>query len=209
MQEIARLSRRFPRVPVTLHAGELTLGLVPPEALRDHIRQAVEVAGARRIGHGIDVALEDRADELLATMAKRDVLVEINLTSNAVIGGLAGAEHPFMLYRRAGVPTALAADDEGVLRIDLTNEYVRAALTYPLDYADFKALSRNALAYGFLPGERLIADPRTGRRVAACEGSALEPERATAACRAWLARSEKGRLEAELERRFGVFEAAH
>ncbi|MBS0373562.1 MAG: adenosine deaminase [Proteobacteria bacterium] len=209
MQEIARLRQRFPKVPVTLHAGELTLGLVPPEALRDHIRQAVEVAGARRIGHGIDVALEDRADELLATMAKRDVLVEINLTSNAVIGGLAGAEHPFLLYRRAGVPTALAADDEGVLRIDLTNEYVRAALTYPLDYADFKALSRNALAYAFVPGERLLTDTRTGQRIAACVGSSLVPEQATAACRAWLAKSEKGRLQAELERRLEAFEAAH
>ncbi|MBS0396846.1 MAG: adenosine deaminase, partial [Proteobacteria bacterium] len=202
MQEIHRLAQRFPRVPVSLHAGELTLGLVPPERLRDHIRLAVEVAGARRIGHGIDVALEDGARQLLGEMAARDVLVEINLTSNAVIGGLAGSEHPFMLYRRAGVPTALSADDEGVLRIDLTHEYVRAALTYPLDYADLKALSRNALAYAFVPGERLLRDTRGGARVAACAHGPLEPARAAPACRRFLEHSEKARLEAELERRF-------
>ena len=33
---------------------------------------------------------------------------------------------------------ALATDDEGVSRINLTHEYVRAAQTYDLHYADFK-----------------------------------------------------------------------
>lgn len=46
-------------MPVTLHAGELTLGLVPPEDLRFHIREAIEIAGAERIGHGVDIMYED------------------------------------------------------------------------------------------------------------------------------------------------------
>src|ERR671936_387731 len=45
-------------VPVALHAGELWLGLVPPADLAFHIRQAIEIAGARRIGHGVSIAFE-------------------------------------------------------------------------------------------------------------------------------------------------------
>src|SRR6185437_1731529 len=42
-------------VPVALHAGELWLGLVPPPDLTFHIRQAIEIGGARRIGHGVSL----------------------------------------------------------------------------------------------------------------------------------------------------------
>src|SRR6185295_16649378 len=43
-------------VPVALHAGELWLGLVPPDDLTFHITEAVTTAGARRIGHGTALA---------------------------------------------------------------------------------------------------------------------------------------------------------
>ena len=56
------LKSRYPKVNLSLHAGELTLGLVPPEDLRDHIALAIE-AGARRIGHGTGIAFEDRAED--------------------------------------------------------------------------------------------------------------------------------------------------
>lgn len=65
--------------------------------------------------------------QLLAEMKRRDVLVEICLTSNNVILGVRGSRHPFPEYLNAGVPVTLAIDHEGVSRIDLTNEYVRAA----------------------------------------------------------------------------------
>ena len=125
MQMIAALRPFYPHVPVTLHAGELAPGLVPPEGLRFHIRQAIAIAGAQRIGHGVDVMYEDQPYELLKTMADRHILVEINLTSNDVILGIQGKDHPLPLYRKYGVPVALSTDDEGVSRIDLTHEYSR------------------------------------------------------------------------------------
>ena len=69
MKIIGDLAKIIPDVPVTLHAGELTLGLVPPKELRFHIRDAIDVAGARRIGHGVDVLYETDADKLLAWRA--------------------------------------------------------------------------------------------------------------------------------------------
>ena len=47
MRMLDYLHGAMPRAKVSLHAGELTLGLVPPDALRFHVRQAVEL-GMRR-----------------------------------------------------------------------------------------------------------------------------------------------------------------
>ena len=53
------------RVNVSLHAGELWLGLVPPADLTFHIGEAVEIAHAQRIGHGVDLAFERDQGKLL------------------------------------------------------------------------------------------------------------------------------------------------
>jgi adenosine deaminase len=140
-------------VNVSLHAGELWLGLVPPHDLTFHIGEAVEVAGAKRIGHGVALAYERDLDRLLAEMRQRHVAVEINLSSNDQILGVRGAQHPFPAYVAAGVPVVLSTDDAGVERIDLTNEYVRAARDYRLGYADLKAIARASLTYSFLNDE--------------------------------------------------------
>jgi adenosine deaminase len=140
-------------VSVALHAGELWLGLVPREDLTFHIRQAVEVAGARRIGHGVALGFEQRSAELLEEMRKKPVAVEINLTSNDVILGVRGKDHPLMAYLGAHVPVALSTDDMGVSRIDLSNEYLRAARDYPLGYRALKRIARNSLEYSFLKGD--------------------------------------------------------
>ena len=140
-------------VPVALHAGELWLGLVPPEHLTFHIRAAVEVAGARRIGHGVSLAFERDLDGLLATMRQRQVAVEINLTSNDVILGVRGKDHPLPTYLAAGVPVVLSTDDPGVSRIDLSNEYFRAARDYGIGYRALKAIARNALIHSFLAAD--------------------------------------------------------
>ena len=163
------------RVNVSLHAGELWLGLVPPADLTFHIGEAVTVAGAQRIGHGVDLAFEHDQAALLAEMRRRMVAVEINLTSNDQILGVRGAEHPFPAYRAAGVPVVISTDDAAVERIDLTNEYVRAARDYGLSYAELKAIARAALVYSFLDA----AQKR--QELAKFDRAAADFERATAA----------------------------
>ncbi|CAH1650297.1 Adenosine deaminase [Hyphomicrobiales bacterium] len=139
-------------VPVALHAGELWMGLVPPPDLDFHIRDAVETAGARRIGHGTAVVFERDMDSLLAEMRRRGVTIEIALTSSDVILGVRGKEHPISIYLASGVPVVLATDDAGVSRIDLGNEYYRAARDHGLGYRQLKAIARNAIAHSFLTG---------------------------------------------------------
>lgn len=199
MRMLRFLKTRYPDVKLSLHAGELTLGLVTPRELRFHIREAVEVAGAGRIGHGVDIAYETDASSLLARMARDKIAVEINLTSNDVILGVKGADHPLHLYRQAGVPFVLSTDDEGVSRIDLTHEYLRAVTEQGLTYADLKAAARASLEYAFLPGPSLWVSPRAP--VAACA-------KAGAACDRFLAGSRKATAQWRLEREFEAFEAA-
>jgi len=113
MRMFAFLRQLHPTVNLSLHAGELAFGQVPPEDLGWHVRRAVEVAGARRIGHGVDVVHDTRLDELLAEMTRRRIAVEINLSSNDFILGVRGPHHPLRTYLRAGVPVVLSTDDEG------------------------------------------------------------------------------------------------
>jgi adenosine deaminase len=142
-------------VPVALHAGELWIGLVPPQDLTFHITEAVEIAGARRIGHGVALAYERRSNELLETMRRKPVAVEINLTSNDVILGVRGRDHPLIAYLGAHVPVALSTDDMGVSRIDLTNEYVRATRDYNLGYSTLRVIARTSIEHSFLgPDEK-------------------------------------------------------
>ena len=59
----------YPKVHISLHAGELAMGLVPPEGLAFHIRQSIEQGHAERIGHGASVMNERDAVGLLREMA--------------------------------------------------------------------------------------------------------------------------------------------
>ena len=144
------LKTQYPTVKVALHAGELALGDVPPEGLKFHIDQAVNLAGADRIGHGIDLAHESNVFALMKQMREADIAVEVNLTSNDFINGVRGASHPVTLYRKHGVPFVISTDDAGVTRHDLSNEYMLFASRYRPDYAEVKKLSYNGVRYAFL-----------------------------------------------------------
>src|SRR4029079_13987283 len=192
MRMIGFLRALYPSVHVSLHAGELAPGLVPPEGLCCHVRLAVEQALADRIGHGVDVMYEDRPYDLLKHMADKGVLVETNLTSNQIILGIEGKTHHFVTYRKFGVPVALSSDDEGVSRIDLTHEFVLAVEDFALSYEDLKELVRNSLEHSFLPGPSLW-DDKSGyaRFIADCQNEVPGPDQPSPRCGSFLAASER------------------
>jgi adenosine deaminase len=197
----------YPEVRISLHAGELAPGMVPPDGLSFHIREAIDLGNAERIGHGVDVLHEDRPAELLKQMANQHVMVEVNLTSNDVILGIKDTDHPLHAYMAAHVPWALSTDDEGVSRIDLTHEYVKAVVDQNLTYADLKQSARTSLEHAFLAGPSLWASQDNfTRRNSACAApvAALPP----GPCRDFLKTSERATQQYELERRFAAFEAA-
>lgn len=205
MQMIGFLHQLYPRVKISLHAGELVPGLVPMSGLRFHIRQAIEIAQANRIGHGVDIRYEDHSKQLLQEMAKKKIVVEINLSSNAAILNVKGQQHPLLLYRQYHVPIVLSTDDEGVLRINLTKQFKIAVLNYHFSYRVLKQLVRNSIQYSFLPGASLWQDDNYKQPVSCCIAS-LNAGQLSPSCQHFLSINEKADSQWKLEQQFQKFE---
>jgi hypothetical protein len=193
------LHQQYPQVNITLHAGELAFGQVMPTDLGQHIRKSIEKGHARRIGHGVDVMYDPDAAGLLKKMAAEKIAVEINLTSNDVILGVRGKQHPLPHYLKAGVPVVICTDDEGVSRSDITHEYQRAVEDFGVGYAQMKHLSRNALEFSFLSGKSLW-DGAVGKTVSACA------DIRSSACEKFAEGNDKAKAQRELELKFAEFE---
>jgi len=149
------------------------------------------------------VMYEDNPQQLLKEMRDKHVMVEINLTSNDVILGVTGENHPLPIYLAAHVPIALSTDDEGVSRIDLTHEYERAVTDFHFGYLDLKRSARTSVEHSFLPGADLWASPDVfTRMVPACSDAESND------CANFVKTSEKAQQELELERRFHAFETS-
>jgi hypothetical protein len=207
MKMVSYLREIYPKVHVSLHAGEIAPGLVPPDGLRFHIREAVELGRAERIGHGVDVMYEEDPLQLLASMARRNVMVEICLTSNDLILGIKGKDHPLRMYLKAGVPVALATDDEGVSRSEITREYQKAVEEQGVDYGLLKTMARTSLEHSFLAGASLWSDARRFAEVKECANDRPGERNLSQGCNNFLKANERANEQWKLEKEFVEFES--
>lgn len=194
------LHQIYPNVPITLHAGELSPQAVTPDNLSNHIRDAVLTGHARRIGHGVDIGYENNAEDTLKHMASNHIPVEINLISNLKILNISGRNHPLNYYLSHKVPVVLSTDDEGVLRTDLTRQYVEAAMEHGLNYQQLKQINRNTLTYSFLPGKSIWADADKAELIPDCH------DLGSKSCQKFIKDNEKAKLQWNLEQKLIAFE---
>lgn len=125
---------------ITCHAAEAA----PAEAAR----QAVELLGATRIGHGAHI-IDD--PEVLAWCANEGVIVEICPTSNWYTGAIAAvSEHPAAAFRDAGVRLVLGDDNPMQTGTDLRHERALLADTFRFTPDDLAALDQASLDGAFL-----------------------------------------------------------
>lgn len=202
-------------VHYSLHAGELTNLIAKQKDLHSHVEQAIDIANADRIGHGVDIQTELKYHpDLLKQLKQKNKLVEINLSSNADILGVCDGSttekcyepHPIMTFVQAGVPIVLSTDDEGIEMTDLNHEYAIAMKRYPLTYAQMKRADRNSLQYSFLPGQSLWQKKYTQMN-AACSNDNPYGLRVTSnRCQQFLNQNLKARLQWHLEAQFSLFE---
>ena len=110
------------------------------------------------------------------------------------------------MYLKAGVPVALATDDEGAFRTEMTREYEHAVQEHGLDYVTLKKMARTSIEHSFLPGASLWSDAHKFTPVHECasERPATVPD---PSCMKLLNGSEKAREEWRLEHRFVDFES--
>ena len=110
---------------IVCHAGEIG----GPES----VREAVEILGAERIGHGIAVM---RDPALAESLANRKVVLENCLSSNLCTGALAKQagkneatlkDHPLRKFLERGLAVTLSTDDPAMFGTELVTEYSKAA----------------------------------------------------------------------------------
>jgi len=119
-------------LPLTIHAGEA----FGPAS----IREAVELGGAARIGHGTRLG-EDPA--LLEQVRAAGIVLEVCLTSNVQTRVVASyAEHPVRRYFDAGVRVSLCTDNTLISGVTLTDEYETAHSALGFSWEELAAIAR-------------------------------------------------------------------
>ena len=97
---------------ITVHAGEA--------AGPENIWAAVELLGARRIGHGV-TAIQD--PQLVQFLAKHSICLEMCPTSNRLTRAVPSfQDHPLPRILQAGVPVCINTDDPGIFGTRLPEE---------------------------------------------------------------------------------------
>jgi len=135
--EVAR-EAGLPSVP---HAGE-TEG---PESIRGALRHL----NAVRIGHGVR-CLED--PELVAELRDRQIPLEVCPTSNVCLKVAPSfAEHPLPRLLDAGLYVTLNSDDPPMFGTTLTDEYLKTAGAFGLDFGDVRGMVMRAASATLLP----------------------------------------------------------
>ncbi|WP_345081639.1 hypothetical protein [Nemorincola caseinilytica] len=140
---------QFEKIHLALHAGELAPGMTRPEDMGYHIYESLTIAGAERIGHGVDLPYED-AQAILTHMAAKKNAIEINLTSNEFILGIKNERHPINMYHDGGVPLTISTDDAGVSRSSLTEQYIMLAERYTFTYPQIRSFVLNSIEHSFM-----------------------------------------------------------
>ena len=136
-------------LPLTAHYGESGGPEFPKEA--------VELLGVRRLGHGVSVAW---SSEVTRLAVERGVVLEMCPTSNARTRAVPSIEeHPARRLLHEGVLVTINTDDPGLFGIDLTHELDVARRRLGFDDQDLRAVTENAIAASFLP-EDLKEDVR-------------------------------------------------
>ena len=131
---------------LTAHAGES----VGPES----IWSAINI-GAERIGHAL-AAQHDA--ELLDVLARKQIPLEINVTSNIKTGCCGGFnEHPVREYFDSGLMVTLNSDDPPMFGSDLLGEYVLAQEQFGFTLEQMRELAANAVEASFLDPARKLA----------------------------------------------------
>lgn len=130
------------------HAGEIG----GPEL----VREAIDLLGAERIGHGIAAMRDPTLAEFLAA---RRIPLELCPTSNLRTGALAKQtgnpaaslkDHPLLAFFKKGLTVTVSTDDPAMFHTDLLAEYSHAA-SLGLTSLQLAHLAEQSISASFLP----------------------------------------------------------
>jgi adenosine deaminase len=129
---------------ITVHSGEADVPGSP-----EFVRTAVEVLGAERVGHGVQIY---QSPEMIKFIVDLGIPLELCPTSNWLTNAVTALnKHPFRQLMDQGVKVTINSDDPGVFGIDLTNEYRVLHEGLGLTLEDFTRCNDTAAAASFIP----------------------------------------------------------
>ena len=169
-------SGQFPLSSMALHAGEMNNKLGSFKETSFSLSEAITMVLPKRIGHGVSLAEQHCATldpqfqtcsaQLADLMNRNNMAIEVQYISNEVLLNTTSLTHPLPLYMKYGVPVVLATDDPGILKTDMTAQFVEIAYNYSsVSFDDLVTMTRNSLEYSFLPGKSLWQKSKTGKPI--------------------------------------------
>lgn len=126
---------------ITIHAAEA--------GKASNIREAIEMLGADRIGHGVR-AMEDLS--VMDLLIKNQVTLEMCPTSNLQTGVISRlGQHPLWAYQKVGIPVTINTDDPSISSTTLTDEYLVALRGIGIPLRAIRQMILTAAETAFLP----------------------------------------------------------
>lgn len=130
---------------ITVHSGE-----TPGSA--HWVRDSIEILGAERIGHGVQIIHDS---ELVELVKAKSVLLEVCPISNWLTQAFKShMDHPVRRLLDLGVPLSINADDPGIFATTLTDDYQVLADVHGFTVQDFQKCNRMAYQASFLPNKK-------------------------------------------------------
>lgn len=131
-------------LPITIHAGE-----APFAEASLNVKKSIELLGAQRIGHGLQIF---RDPFIMSLVRQKGIPLELCPTSNWLTQSVPSLEaHPIRQLMEAGIPVTINSDDPGIFGIDLVHEYQVLSEIHHFTEAEFNNCNDVAAQASFIP----------------------------------------------------------
>jgi adenosine deaminase len=129
---------------ITIHSGE-----APHPKSPKWVMDAIEVLGAERIGHGVQIY---RDEAVMKSVKERGVVLELCPTSNMLTNAIPDLkDHPLKKLFDYGIAVTINTDDPGIFNTNLNREYRIAHQVLGMSFEDLDKCSQTAAERSFIP----------------------------------------------------------
>ena len=128
---------------ITVHTGE-----APDPKAGQYIMDSIDILGAQRIGHGVQVI---HHPNVMKVLIEKDIPLEICPYSNYLTQAFkTHKEHPLRKLFDGGVPVTLNSDDPGIFASVLSDDYLIAQAEQNFNLSHFQKCNQTAYAHSFI-----------------------------------------------------------
>ncbi|HMN68907.1 MAG TPA: adenosine deaminase [Bdellovibrionales bacterium] len=129
---------------ITVHSGESSHPKAPK-----WVMDAVDVLGAERIGHGLQIIHDP---EVMTKIRDQGVVLELCPTSNMLTNAVPDLkDHPLKKLYEFGIQTTINTDDPGIFNTNLNREYRICREVLGMSESDLEKCAQIAAERSFIP----------------------------------------------------------